>query len=39
MTDSISSVGGKTPLSLLDTMEGCELVVATLYRIEYGVYA
>jgi putative toxin-antitoxin system antitoxin component (TIGR02293 family) len=39
MTDSISALGGKTPLSLLDTMEGYELVVATLYRIEYGVYA
>jgi putative toxin-antitoxin system antitoxin component (TIGR02293 family) len=39
MTDTISSLGGKTPLSLLDTMEGYELVVATLYRIEYGVYA
>lgn len=39
MCDTISSLGGKTPLSLLDTMEGYELVVATLYRIEYGVYA
>lgn len=39
MTDNISSLGGKTPLSLLDTMEGYELVVATLSRIEYGVYA
>ena len=39
MTDSISSVGGKTPLSLLDTVEGYELVVNTLSRIEYGVYA
>jgi putative toxin-antitoxin system antitoxin component (TIGR02293 family) len=39
MIDTISSLGGKTPLSLLDTMEGYELVMATLYRIEYGVYA
>ena len=39
MTDIISSLGGTTPLSLLDTVEGYELVVATLYRIEYGVYA
>lgn len=39
MTDTISSLGGKTPLSLLDTMEGYELVQATLARIEYGVYA
>jgi putative toxin-antitoxin system antitoxin component (TIGR02293 family) len=38
MSDSISALGGKTPLSLLDTMEGYELVVATLSRIEYGVY-
>jgi putative toxin-antitoxin system antitoxin component (TIGR02293 family) len=39
MTDTISSLGGKTPLSLLDTMEGYELVMTTLARIEYGVYA
>jgi putative toxin-antitoxin system antitoxin component (TIGR02293 family) len=39
MTDSISSLGGKTPLSLLDTVEGYELVQITLSRIEYGVYA
>jgi antitoxin ParD1/3/4 len=39
MTDSISALGGKTPLSLLDTVEGYELVVTTLSRIEYGVYA
>ncbi len=38
MTDTISSLGGKTPLSLLDTMEGYELVQTTLSRIEYGVY-
>jgi putative toxin-antitoxin system antitoxin component (TIGR02293 family) len=38
MTDHIPSLGGKTPLSLLDTMEGCELVTNTLSRIEYGVY-
>jgi putative toxin-antitoxin system antitoxin component (TIGR02293 family) len=39
MIDSVSSLGGRTPLSLLDTMEGCELVINTLARIEYGVYA
>lgn len=38
MTDQVSSLGGKTPLSLLDTMEGYELVTTTLSRIEYGVY-
>jgi uncharacterized protein (DUF2384 family) len=34
----VSSLGGRTPLSLLDTMEGYELVINTLSRIEYGVY-
>jgi putative toxin-antitoxin system antitoxin component (TIGR02293 family) len=38
MIDSISSLGGRTPLSLLDTMEGYDLVTTTLSRIEYGVY-
>lgn len=38
MIDSVSSLGGRTPLSLLDTMEGYELVTNTLSRIEYGVY-
>jgi putative toxin-antitoxin system antitoxin component (TIGR02293 family) len=38
MIDSVSSLGGRTPLSLLDTMEGYELVINTLSRIEYGVY-
>jgi putative toxin-antitoxin system antitoxin component (TIGR02293 family) len=38
MMDSVSSLGGRTPLSLLDTMEGYELVINTLSRIEYGVY-
>jgi putative toxin-antitoxin system antitoxin component (TIGR02293 family) len=38
MVDSISSLGGRTPLSLLDTMEGYDLVTATLSRVEYGVY-
>ena len=38
MTDSISTLGGRTPLSLLDTVEGYELVTNTLSRIEYGVY-
>jgi putative toxin-antitoxin system antitoxin component (TIGR02293 family) len=39
MIDRISSLGGKTPLSLLDTIEGYDWVSATLSRIEYGVYA
>jgi putative toxin-antitoxin system antitoxin component (TIGR02293 family) len=38
MTDSISSLSGRTPLSLLDTVEGYELVDKTLSRIEFGVY-
>ena len=38
MIDPLSSLGGRTPLSLLDTMEGYELVTSTLSRIEYGVY-
>ena len=38
LTHSVSSLGGKAPLSLLDTMEGYELVNATLSRIQYGVY-
>jgi putative toxin-antitoxin system antitoxin component (TIGR02293 family) len=38
MIDFVSSLGGRTPLSLLDTMEGYELVNSTLSRIEYGVY-
>ena len=38
ITNTVSSIGGKTPLSLLDTVEGYELVSATLSRIEYGVY-
>lgn len=38
MIDSVSSLGGRTPLSLLDTMEGYELVTNTLSRIEFGVY-
>jgi putative toxin-antitoxin system antitoxin component (TIGR02293 family) len=38
MIDSVSSLGGETPLSLLDTMAGYELVTNTLSRIEYGVY-
>lgn len=38
MTDAVSSLGGRSPLSLLDTMEGYDLVANTLGRIEYGVY-
>lgn len=32
------SLGEQTPLSLLDTTEGIELVADTLSRIEYGVF-
>ena len=39
MTDKVSALGGVSPLSLLDTSEGAELVFACLGRIEYGVYA
>ena len=35
----IRSLGGVTPLSLLDTEAGYELVLATLGRIEHGVVA
>ena len=38
MIDSVSSLGGRTPLSLLDTMEGYELVTSTLTQIPHGVY-
>jgi len=33
------ALGEQTPLSLLDTSEGIELVADTLTRIEYGVFA
>lgn len=33
------SLGGESPLALLDTEAGYELVLDTLARIEYGVYA
>lgn len=33
------ALGGESPLSLLDTEAGYELVLDTLARIEYGVYA
>ncbi|MBC7415268.1 MAG: DUF2384 domain-containing protein [Herminiimonas sp.] len=36
---AIRSLGGETPLSLLDTEAGYELVMDTLSRIEFGVYA
>ncbi|MDO3376855.1 type II RES/Xre toxin-antitoxin system antitoxin [Geoalkalibacter halelectricus] len=35
----IMSLGGKVPLSLLDTSAGVDLVMTTLGRIEYGVFA
>ena len=38
MRSAVTSLGGHTPLSLLDTMEGYELVTNTLSRIEFGVY-
>lgn len=37
MSSCIRSLGGVTPLSLLDTEAGYELVLDTLGRIEYGV--
>lgn len=39
MLGTVSTLGGRTPLSLLDTLEGYEMVMDTLSRIEYGVYA
>lgn len=39
MNSGVRSLGGETPLSLLDTEAGYELVMDTLARIEYGVYA
>lgn len=39
MTSKIETLGDVTPLSLLDTEAGYELVLDTLGRIEYGVYA
>lgn len=39
MTRSIRTLGGVTPLSLLDTETGYELVLDTLGRIEQGVAA
>ena len=35
----IRSLGGVTPISLMDTDSGFELVMRTLGRIEYGVVA
>jgi putative toxin-antitoxin system antitoxin component (TIGR02293 family) len=37
ISSSIRSLGGVSPLSLLDTEAGYELVLDTLGRIEYGV--
>ena len=39
MNSGVRSLGGEAPLSLLDTEAGYELVMDTLARIEYGVYA
>ena len=39
MSSQIRSLGSETPLSLLDTEAGYELVMDTLSRIEFGVYA
>ena len=37
LTQEIRSLGGATPLSLLDTPAGHELVLDTLGRIEQGI--
>nr|WP_315215725.1 MbcA/ParS/Xre antitoxin family protein [uncultured Duganella sp.] len=37
MTQDNRSLGGKAPLSLLDTEAGYELVLDTLGRIEHGI--
>lgn len=34
-----AALGGRTPMSLLDTKPGAELVTAVLERVEYGVYS
>lgn len=38
INDPVSSLGGESPLSMLDTTEGYERVMDTLGRIETGVY-
>ena len=37
LTQTNRSLGGKSPLDLLDDEDGCTLVLDTLGRIEYGV--
>jgi putative toxin-antitoxin system antitoxin component (TIGR02293 family) len=39
LKESIPALGGRTPLSLLDTSTGIELVMTELVRIEYGVFS
>ena len=39
MNSGVRALGGEAPLSLLDTEAGYELVMDTLARIEYGVFA
>ncbi|GAC1406117.1 MAG: hypothetical protein NVSMB6_01810 [Burkholderiaceae bacterium] len=39
MSRDVRTLGGDMPLSLLDTEAGYELVMDTLSRIEFGVYA
>jgi putative toxin-antitoxin system antitoxin component (TIGR02293 family) len=35
----IPALGGRRPIDLMATAEGCKLVLDTLGRIEHGVYA
>jgi len=39
LKEPIPALGGRTPLSLLDTSTGIELVMTELVRIEYGVFS
>lgn len=39
LKESIPALGGRPPLSLLDTSTGIELVMTELVRIEYGVFS
>jgi putative toxin-antitoxin system antitoxin component (TIGR02293 family) len=38
MAGPVRTLGGVSPLTLLDTQPGYEMVIATLGRIEYGVF-
>lgn len=35
----IDSLGGKSPIDLLKTKEGCKLVEQVIKQIEYGIYS